>query len=129
MQTSTEKKMRNSATRNSIYEYLCGTKEHPSAEMIYLDLRASNPNLSFGTVYRNLKQLEEMGRVIRVSTVNNRERYDANCSNHLHFACEKCGRVIDLMDADMATAIAACGLPNGIRIRNIYGICESCSEE
>ena len=48
MQTSTEKKMRNSATRNSIYEYLCGTKEHPSAEMIYLDLRKSNPNLSFG---------------------------------------------------------------------------------
>ena len=129
MQTSTEKKMRNSATRNSIYEYLCGTKEHPSAEMIYLDLRESNPTLSFGTVYRNLKQLEETGRVIRVSTVNNRERYDANCSDHLHFACEKCGRVIDLMDADTATAITACGLPNGIRIRSIYGICERCSKE
>ena len=119
MQTSTEKKMRNSVTRNSIYEYLCATKEHPSAEMIYLDLRENNPTLSFGTVYRNLKQLEETGRVIRVSTVNNRERYDANCSDHLHFACEKCGRVIDLMDADMATAITACGLPNGIRIKYI----------
>ena len=129
MQTSTEKKMRNSATRNSIYEYLCDTKEHPSAEMIYLDLRERNPNLSFGTVYRNLKQLEEMGRVIRVSTVNNRERYDANCSNHLHFTCEKCSRVIDLMDADVATAVTACGLPNGIRIRSIYGICEACSEK
>ena len=126
---TSEKKLRYSDTRNSIYKYLCGTKEHPSAEMIYLDLRENNPNLSFGTVYRNLKQLEETGRVIRVSTVNNRERYDANCSDHLHFACEKCGRVIDLMDADMATAITACGLPNGIRIRSIYGICESCSEE
>lgn len=129
MQTSTEKKMRNSATRNSIYEYLCGTKEHPSAGMIYLDLKESNPNLSFGTVYRNLKQLEETGRVIRVSTVNNRERYDANCSDHLHFACEKCGRVIDLMDADMATAVTACGLPNGIKLRSIYGICEACSDK
>ena len=129
MQTSTEKKMRNSATRNSIYEYLCGTKEHPSAEMIYLDLKESNPNLSLGTVYRNLKQLEETGRVIRVSTVNNRERYDANCSNYLHFACEKCGRVIDLMDADMATAVTACGLPNGIKLRSIYGICEACSDK
>ena len=126
---TSEKKLRYSDTRNSIYKYLCGTKEHPSAEMIYLDLRENNPNLSFGTVYRNLKQLEETGRVIRVSTVNNRERYDANCSDHLHFACEKCGRVIDLMDADMATAVTACGLPNGIRIRSIYGICESCSEE
>ena len=128
MQTSTDKKMRNSATRNSIYEYLCGTKEHPSAEMIYLDLRETNPTLSFGTVYRNLKQLEETGRVIRVSTLNNRERYDANCSDHLHFACEKCGRVIDLMDADTETALTACGLPGGVKIRSIYGTCELCSE-
>ena len=129
MQTTTEKKMRNSATRNSIYDYLCGTKAHPSAEMIYLDLRETNPNLSFGTVYRNLKQLEETGRIIRVSTVNNRERYDATCSEHLHFACEKCGRVIDLMEADMATAVTACGLPYGSRIRCIYGTCESCSDK
>ena len=129
MQTTPVKKLRYSDIRNTIYKYLCGTKEHPSAEMIYLDLRESNPTLSFGTVYRNLKQLEETGRVIRVSTVNNRERYDANCSDHLHFACEKCGRVIDLMEADMATAVTACGLPKGIRIRSIYGICEACSEE
>ena len=60
-----EKKMRNSVTRNTIYEYLCVTKAHPSAEMIYLDLKESNPNLSLGTVYRNLKQLEEIGKVIR----------------------------------------------------------------
>ena len=129
MQTTSVKKLRYSDMRNTIYKYLCGTKEHPSAEMIYLDLRESNPNLSFGTVYRNLKQLEETGRVIRVSTVNNRERYDANCSDHLHFACEKCGRVIDLMDADMATAVTACGLPNGIKLRSIYGICEACSDK
>ena len=129
MQTTSVKKLRYSDMRNTIYKYLCGTKEHPSAEMIYLDLRESNPNLSFGTVYRNLKQLVETGRVIRVSTVNNRERYDANCSDHLHFACEKCGRVIDLMDADMATAVTACGLPNGIKLRSIYGICEACSDK
>ena len=71
MQTSTDKKMRNSATRNSIYEYLCGTKAHPSAEMIYLDLRENNPNLSLGTVYRNLNQLEAMGKVIRVANYDN----------------------------------------------------------
>ena len=70
MQTTSVKKLRYSDMRNTIYKYLCGTKEHPSAEMIYLDLRETNPNLSFGTVYRNLKQLEETGRIIRVSTVN-----------------------------------------------------------
>ena len=91
MQLTTEKKMRNSTTRNSIYSYLCGTKEHPSAEMIYIDLKAENPNLSLGTVYRNLNQLEEIGRVVRVTTVNNHERYDANCDDHVHLVCSKCG--------------------------------------
>ena len=89
-------KMRNSATRNSIYKYLCGTKEHPSAEMIYNDLKGDLPNLSLGTVYRNLKQLEEIGRVIKVTTVDNHERYDANCEDHVHLVCERCGRVIDM---------------------------------
>lgn len=128
MQTTPEKKMRNSATRNSIYEYLCDTKEHPSAEMIYIDLKQDNPGLSLGTVYRNLKQLEELGKIIRVANIDNKERYDANCSVHLHFACEECGRVIDLMNANTETAKAACGLPGGIRLRTIYGICEACSE-
>ncbi len=128
MQTTMEKKMRNSVTRNTIYEYLCGTKAHPSAEMIYLDLKESNPNLSLGTVYRNLKQLEEIGKVIRVANYDNKERYDANCLDHLHFVCEKCGRVDDYMDADLETAKTACGLPFGIKIKSIQGICEVCSE-
>ena len=128
MQTAMEKKMRNSATRNSICEYLCETKTHPSAEIIYLDLRATNPNISFETVYRNLKQLEEIGRIVRICTVNNRERFDADYSDHLHFTCEKCGRVVDLMDADPAIAIKACGMPDGAKIRCIYGACEFCSD-
>ena len=126
-------KMRNSTTRNSIYQYLCGTKEHPSAEMIYNDLKGDLPNLSLGTVYRNLKQLEEIGRVIRVTSVDNHERYDANCEDHVHLVCERCGRVIDIMDADINAAKAACNVSGGAKIKHIHivlnGTCESCSEE
>ena len=128
---TTEKKFRNSAARNSIYEYLCGTKEHPSAEMIYNNLKDDNPNLSLGTVYRNLKQLEELGRIIRVTNVNNHERYDANCEDHVHFMCERCGRVIDIMEANILQATAACNLSVGAKIKRIQividGTCEECS--
>ena len=117
-----------SSRRQAVLQVLQSTKSHPSAESIFEQCRLLIPNISLGTVYRNLKQLEETGRVIRVSTLNNRERYDANCSDHLHFACEKCGRVIDLMDADTETALTACGLPSGAKIRSIYGTCELCSE-
>ena len=126
-------KMRNSATRNSIYQYLCGTKEHPSAEMIFNDLKGDLPNLSLGTVYRNLKQLEEIGRVIRVTTVDNHERYDANCEDHVHLVCDKCGRVIDIMDADINAAKAACNVSGGAKIKHIQivlnGTCERCSDK
>ena len=133
MLSTTEKKLRNSAVRNSIYEYLCGTKEHPSAEMIYNDLKGDNPNLSLGTVYRNLKQLEEIGKIIRVTNVNNHERYDANCEDHVHFVCERCGRVIDIMDADMEAVKLACNLTAGVKIKRmqlvIEGTCEFCSDK
>ena len=91
-----EKKLRHSHQRDMIYEYLLQTKEHPSAETIYEALKSQIPNLSLGTVYRNLKLLEELGMVRKVTTVNNVERYDAYCEDHVHFVCSKCGKVIDL---------------------------------
>ncbi len=128
-----ENKLRNSAIRNSIYEYLCGAKSHPSAEMIYNDLKGELPNLSLGTVYRNLKQLEEIGRVIRVTSVDNHERYDVICEDHAHFVCEKCGRVIDIIDADINEIKMAYKLSSGAKIKQIKvilnGICENCSED
>lgn len=132
MLSTKETKLRNSTTRNAIYTYLCGTKEHPSADTIYNDLKGGIPNLSLGTVYRNLKQLEELRRIIRVTNVNNHERYDANCEDHVHFVCERCGRVIDMMNADIHKATAACNISGGAKIKRIQividGTCERCSE-
>lgn len=95
-----EKKLRHSHQRDMIYNYLLSSKEHPSAEMIYEDLKKIEPSLSLGTVYRNLKLLEELGSVKKVTTLNNVERYDAFTDDHMHFVCEGCCSVIDLPDFD-----------------------------
>lgn len=95
-----EKKLRHSHQRDLIYNYLLESKEHPSAEMIYEDLKKLEPNLSLGTVYRNLKLLEDLGSVRRVTTLNNVERYDAFTDDHMHFVCENCGDVMDLPNFD-----------------------------
>ena len=63
MEAVTTKKIRHSDVRDRIYEYLCGTKAHPSANTIYNDLKPSIPKLSLGTVYTNLKLFEELGQV------------------------------------------------------------------
>lgn len=117
--------------RDNIYDYLCNTKAHPSADMIYRDLRVTYPSLSLGTVYTNLKLFEQEGKVIRVANVNGNERYDANTSDHVHLVCQKCGSVIDVMEADMNAAKAACHLAGGAKITGIqivlHGTCTDCS--
>lgn len=90
------KPLRYSRQREEIYQYLLASEEHPSAEMIYQDLRKRMTNLSLATVYRNLRVLEELGQVRRVNTPQSMERYDAHCQPHPHFICTVCGRVLDL---------------------------------
>lgn len=125
------KKERHSDTRNKIYAYLCGTKAHPSAEMIYNDLKPELPKLSLKTVYTNLRFFENHGQVIHVANVNGIERYDANCEDHVHFVCDNCDAVIDIMDADIQKAKKACQVGQA-QIKSIqivlHGICESCSD-
>lgn len=128
--TTATRKTRRSESREKILSFLRGTKEHPSAHMIYNVLYSDNPTLSPATVYNNLKLFEEQGLVIRVANVNGVERYDANTSDHVHFVCEKCGAVIDIMDADIQGAKKACQVGqakiNSIQIV-LHGTCESCS--
>ena len=130
MEAVTTKKIRHSDVRDKIYEYLCGTKAHPSANMIYNDLKPSIPKLSLGTVYTNLKLFEELGQVIRVANVNGFERYDADTSEHVHLVCDECGAVIDVMDADIRKAKKACQVGQA-KIKSIqivlHGTCEKCS--
>ena len=79
---------RYSRQRELIYRTLKASHEHPTAEMIYQALKPTNPNLSLGTVYRNLNLLVEEGIIARMSFQV--ERYDADLSPHAHFACSCC---------------------------------------
>ena len=130
MEAVRTKKIRHSDVRDKIYEYLCGTKTHPSANMIYNDLKPSIPKLSLGTVYTNLKLFEDLGQVVRVANVNGFERYDADTFEHVHLVCDECGAVIDITDADIRKAKKACQAGQA-KIKSIqivlHGTCEKCS--
>ncbi len=77
---------------------LCNLKDrcdHPCADMIYESIRLEIPNISLGTVYRNLKSLAADGSIIRFN-VGNKERFDGNTTPHIHFFCECCGEIRDV---------------------------------
>ena len=128
--TAKTKMVRYSETRDIIYNYLYDTKAHPSAEMIYNDLKIVLPKLSLKTIYTNLRFFEEHGKVVRVANVNGSDRYDANCEEHVHLVCNECGAVIDVMDADIRKAKKACQVGQA-KIKSIqivlHGTCETCS--
>ena len=127
-----EKKLRHSHQRERIYEYLTQSCEHPSAEMVYNDLRPEIPGLSLGTVYRNLKLLEELGKIRRVTCHQGTERYDAICGDHAHFLCQKCGMLHDLSCADIRKIRETIRMEAGYTVEKlditISGICPNCAE-
>ncbi len=91
--------MRMTKQRQAILHALRGTREHPSADTVFHDVRRSLPNISLATIYRNLRQLSEAGLVQELSVGDARSRFDANTSLHYHVRCVVCGRIDDL---DMA---------------------------
>ena len=82
--------------RNAILSYLRSTDVHPSADMVFAELKAEIPDLSLATVYRNLAMFKNQGEIISVGTVNGVERFDGITAPHVHFVCTDCSAVIDL---------------------------------
>jgi len=120
---------RYSRQRELIYNAVLGSKEHPTAEMVYQWLKPANPNLSLGTVYRNLNLLAEEGILIRMPFPV--ERYDADVHPHSHFRCKGCGRVFDLeLGYDGELDAQAGRTAPGFRVEGhdltFTGLCEEC---
>ncbi len=82
--------------RDAILTCLRSTQEHPSADWIYARLKHEYPDISLGTIYRNLTLFKKQGIIASLGTVNGVERFDATTNPHVHFICSTCGAVIDL---------------------------------
>ncbi|MGN0436350.1 MAG: transcriptional repressor [Wujia sp.] len=85
-----------SRQRESILNNLQGRCDHPTADMIYESVRVEQPNISLGTVYRNLAFLSENGQILKLSTGIGPDHYDGCTKPHNHFVCRCCGKVVDL---------------------------------
>ena len=87
---------RKSKKRDAILDCIRQTKSHPTAEWVYQQLKPVYPDLSLGTVYRNMAMFREEGVIQSIGVVDGLERYDFNTAPHTHFICTGCGQVSDL---------------------------------
>lgn len=119
-----------SRQREAIKQYLANTKAHPTADTVYMHIREENPNISLGTVYRNLNLLTDLGEVMKISCADGSDRFDGNPKPHYHFHCKVCGRVDDLeMELfEQVDEVAKTVYPGRIEghILSFYGVCAEC---
>ena len=118
--------------RDAILEYMRQTDAHPSAETVHAGLKATIPDISLGTVYRNLSLFKQQGIIQSLGSVQGVERFDGNVEPHVHFICTSCGKIQDLhqMQVPQDLSDEAARL-SGARIRMCQlafsGECEDCA--
>lgn len=122
-----------SRQREMIYEQVVNNPVHPTADEVYTALKKDCPNLSLGTVYRNLNLLSDMGMLMKIHIGGDKDRFDGRTDAHCHFFCEKCGRVFDVDDESV------CGIEQRVLANdghnvteigiNLRGICRNCSQK
>ena len=120
---------RKSKQRDAIINNLCSRYDHPTAMELYLSVRETIPNLSLGTLYRNLSQLEENGQLIRIPD-GATDRFDGNVNPHAHFKCLTCGKVYDLMSFEQDSVTFSDDIISNVVNYSLmaFGSCKHCNQ-
>lgn len=126
------KRQRNTKQRQLVLDAVRRHRDHPSADQIYLEVRAIDGRISRGTVYRNLNILTRQGKILRVKLPHT-DRFEGTLDKHYHLLCQKCGAVCDVplpyhVELDEMTA-----QKTGYKIerhRAIFeGLCPECQQK
>ena len=123
---------RNTKQREAILKILQNIRSHPTADQIYDEVRKDIPDISKGTVYRNLQVLAANGAISVLNINGTQSRYEEKQDGHYHFRCEECKRVFDLdepIDKDLDERIAR---KTGFIVSNhqmeFRGLCKECQK-
>lgn len=128
-----KQKYKRSRQREKILSILRNTDTHPTAGWVYDQLKNDFPNLSMGTVYRNINILLDQRLIQKIEAGSSFDRYDGNVDTHYHFFCRECGCVDDIpLEVSEELEQKAQSLP-GYEVENhrldFYGRCPQCSKE
>jgi Fur family peroxide stress response transcriptional regulator len=122
-----------SRQRECIKSFLIGRKDHPTADTVYMHVRQEYPNISLGTVYRNLTLLSDIGEIARLNVGDGVDHFDADTSPHQHIICNTCGCVQDIFLPDTNKIIDfASNYYNGVitsHTLHFRGICSECAQK
>lgn len=118
---------RNTKQKQAVYGALCALG-HPSATEVYDYVKAQNPKISRGTVFRVLRAFSESGQARKIHISGSDDRFDATLSPHCHAYCRVCGRVRDVFTPALLSALQEA--PEHFTVEafeaDFVGVCEDC---
>ena len=117
-----------SKQREAILNVLKNDHSHPTASSVYKKVREELPNISLGTVYRNLAELERAGEILSLSVGDGNEHFDGDTSSHIHLVCSECGEIIDFPDQQnqIFSIIKDCDFDSKTSVCTVFGTCKNC---
>ncbi len=122
-----------SRQRESLKHCLSIRCDHPTADALYASIREEFPNISLGTVYRNLNLLVELGEIQKLSFGDGADRFDARVSPHYHFVCRCCHQVSDLPMGHLAEIDHLAQRYYDGKVEShattFYGVCGDCTRK
>lgn len=123
---------RRSKQRDAILENLSSRYDHPTADELYESVREELPKISLATVYRNLRQLADEGKILVLHTETS-DHFDATTSQHYHLYCKTCGRIYDLDMPEMEAITEAAAKQKEVVIDSyslmFNGTCRECQKK
>ena len=127
-------KLSNTSQRRIIIEELKKLDTHPTADELYAIVRQRLPQISLGTVYRNLELLASAGRIQKLELTGRQKRFDGRAEVHFHMRCRHCGCVVDIHDPSLTEIDRSLSsLLERLRIDSyrleLGGLCEHCREQ
>jgi Fe2+ or Zn2+ uptake regulation protein len=116
--------------RLAVMTALQNRRDHPTADLIYQEVRRQLPAISFNTVYKTLEILCRRGMVIKVNPLHAVARYDGETGQHAHLICRQCHHIIDLdWEASEVPSLPAADL-HGFQVEHpsltFWGLCPRC---
>ena len=121
---------KHSRKRDAILNCVRGTDSHPTADWVFNQLKPEIPDLSLGTVYRNLAELAASGEIMKFDAGDGTERYDGYALPHYHMICKNCHSVLDIeldYDSELDKKVAAAsGADVDFHSVLFSGTCKNC---
>lgn len=131
MEVCRKKGLKVTHQRLAIYRAIAGSTDHPSADMVYREIRKQHPTVSLATVYKTLETFQRIGLVCPVGPFHENARYEANLAHHHHLICIKCKRIMDLHEPFLSTI----PLPDQLKEHHVLGhtvwvrgVCRDCEK-